>query len=839
MKRRIWVLLLCAVMLFSIIPAALAEEEAETEKATKYLEINSKNFPDENLRACIIENCEVSGDENSGYYMTKAQMQAVKELDIYWLDIKSLAGIERFTELERLELGGLYEMQPYNFKQLKKLKEFHAEEIGLSSIDFSGMTTLVRAYIFSDKGENPAEMINFTNCTNLTNIETDAKVVNVKGCKKLETLYLINYSDRPFGTAQNLSDCTALKRFACYVDGTIDLSKLKELTVLLLGGSISSLDLSKNTKLEALSLGGNMSFSGYSGETDRAIDEEQEDEAVVSEAQKAADERVKEEAQKGAKYNYEAEYAEKTLKSLDVSKNTALEYLYLNCLSLSSVDVSKNLRLNSLNMRCPRFTAIDVSKNGELVRLTVHCALTSLDVTKNTKLTHLYCGENPIGALDLSNNPELSTLYCNRCEMTALDVSHNPKLSYIYAAYNHLTSIDLSSCPECQVSGYGQTVLADRKMEQNGDAYTFALKTFIGADPFRTEENWEGVWEEVYTTETDSSSDAMIRDGIEYDRATGVVTADHSLNNLHYVFDSGKGTLSVGIFFPLDDDVKVELVGYDYNYYYGIVTSDEYDVVEFKDATPYLVFTEDRAYEPRYRVITADGVIVDPAYYNVSFQNNDKPGTATLNVTMKQSGKSASTWFKLYLPPTEKTSIANVKNGIKVDWSAVPNAKGYVIYRRAWNLTSSGWTVFTRWNNTTATSWTDTKVYAGTRYQYGIKAYFDDPMDNFNLGMVGPLKTTVRITSRTLNAVTAGKKSMTVKWDGSKYFTGYQIKYATDKNFTKDVVAVKVTDPAAYSTVIKNLTSGKTYYVTVRSYHVFEGMTYFGEWSNVLSCKVK
>jgi hypothetical protein len=194
--------------------------------------------------------------------------------------------------------------------------------------------------------------------------------------------------------------------------------------------------------------------------------------------------------------------------------------------------------------------------------------------------------------------------------------------------------------------------------------------------------------------------------------------------------------------------------------------------------------------------------------------------------------------FKIYLPATEKTEAKNTETGIVLSWDPVPGAKGYVIYRRAWNLTSSGWTTFERWNNTTDTAWTDTKIYAGTRYQYGIKAYFDDPMDNFNLGVVGPLKATSRITTRTLLGVDAGAKQFTARWDGSKTVSGYQIKYSTDPNFKKNVGAIKVTRPDYYRTTVNGLKSGATYYVTVRGYQEFDGMIYFGEWSNVMSCKV-
>ena len=240
------------------------------------------------------------------------------------------------------------------------------------------------------------------------------------------------------------------------------------------------------------------------------------------------------------------------------------------------------------------------------------------------------------------------------------------------------------------------------------------------------------------------------------------------------------------------------------------------------------------------------------------YRENTNAGTGYVIVTFKGDYEGTCRGsFKIYLQPTTTTTIENVSNGIKLTWSPVPGAAGYVIYRRAWSSTTNGWTTFERWNNTTGTTYIDGadanhKVYAGTRYQYGVKAYFarrTDPVsgatiggnvgDNFNLGEVGPLKTTVRITTRALSSVTAGTKQMTVKWGASSVFTGYQIKYATDANFTKNVKAIKISDPKTAQTVISGLTSGTTYYVTVRSYHEFNGMTYFGEWSNVLSCKVK
>jgi hypothetical protein len=284
----------------------------------------------------------------------------------------------------------------------------------------------------------------------------------------------------------------------------------------------------------------------------------------------------------------------------------------------------------------------------------------------------------------------------------------------------------------------------------------------------------------------------------------------------------------------------------------GVVEWNAEDV-SFRGATPYVI-ANGSAQTPRFVVKNAaDGTVIDPASFDYEYRENTNAGTGYVIVTFKgdYTGTCRGS-FKIYLPATAETGVANVQNGVRLTWSPVEGAAGYVIYRRAWSSTTNGWTDFVRWNNTTALEWTDTAVYAGTRYQYGIKAYFarrTDPVsgaeiggnvgDNYNLGEVGPLKTTVRITTRVLNGVIPGAKQLTVRWAPSSVFTGYQIQYATDAAFTQNAKTLKITDAKTAQTVLKSLDSGATYYVRVRSYHAFNGMTYFGEWSNVLSATVK
>ena len=136
------------------------------------------------------------------------------------------------------------------------------------------------------------------------------------------------------------------------------------------------------------------------------------------------------------------------LNSLDVSKNTALQYLdcdnnqlktlllssalvSLSCASnqLESLDVSNNLALQNLNCNFNQLNSLDVSKNTALTSLSLSCnQLESLDLSKNTALIYLECGKNQLESLDLSKNTALTTLHCPWNLLTSLDLSKNTAL---------------------------------------------------------------------------------------------------------------------------------------------------------------------------------------------------------------------------------------------------------------------------------------------------------------------------------------------------------------------------------------------------------------------------
>ena len=214
-----------------------------------------------------------------------------------------------------------------------------------------------------------------------------------------------------------------------------------------------------------------------------------------------------------------------------------------------------------------------------------------------------------------------------------------------------------------------------------------------------------------------------------------------------------------------------------------------------------------------------------------AYYGNDSTTTTNLGPVGPMS--TALIYGKKPAAPT-RTSTRNTNSGIEVSWDAVKGATGYVIYRRAWSSTLNGWTDFQRWNNTTSTTWTDTTVYAGSRYQYGIKAYYgNDPRNMSYIGNVGPMSTNMRITTRTIESLWLCKGCYAIMdWDESGLFTGYQVQYACDYAFS-DPTTFTIGNPATTSKGFDLPYCETYYYFRVRSYHKLNGMTYYGAWSVV------
>lgn len=101
-------------------------------------------------------------------------------------------------------------------------------------------------------------------------------------------------------------------------------------------------------------------------------------------------------------------------------------------------------------------------------------------------------------------------------------------------------------------------------------------------------------------------------------------------------------------------------------------------------------------------------------------------------------------------------------------------------------------------------------------------------------------KATFKIVLRTgvISSLKAGKKYITLNWKTIAGSTGYQIQYSTSKNFVKAKI-IKIVGAKKHSTIIKKLTSKKTYYIRVRAYRTANTKTVYGTWSGSKKVVVK
>ena len=112
----------------------------------------------------------------------------------------------------------------------------------------------------------------------------------------------------------------------------------------------------------------------------------------------------------------------------------------------------------------------------------------------------------------------------------------------------------------------------------------------------------------------------------------------------------------------------------------------------------------------------------------------------------------------------------------------------------------------------------------------------------FKNNYAGTLKKTFTVVPKgtNLKSVKSGKKQMAVQWSKQNIqTTGYQLQYAVDKSFKKNLKAVTIKNNKVTSRKISKLVGKKKYYVKIRTYKKVAGKTYYSKWSTVKSVTTK
>lgn len=168
---------------------------------------------------------------------------------------------------------------------------------------------------------------------------------------------------------------------------------------------------------------------------------------------------------------------------------TEISITNTNCTDLTGIAYFANL--TELNCYHNQLTTLDVSKNAKLSALRCYNnGMEKLNLGDITQLTVLQCEDNNLTELDVSKNPYLKELQCRENKLRRVVIGKKYSLTGLYLRGNQLTSLDLSGTTReiWNLDDLSQRCAID--VDENG---TFDLSSFLpeGFDASKTTD-WYG-----------------------------------------------------------------------------------------------------------------------------------------------------------------------------------------------------------------------------------------------------------------------------------------------------------------------------------------------------------
>ena len=344
-KRLLSILLMCCMVLTLLPTAAFAEGETD-------VSINETNFPDANFRT-VVKEYDIDKDEN----LSRAEIEAVKEIKCYNKDIRSLTGIEYFTALQTLKCYS-NQLTSLDISGNTALKSLDCAKNQLAALDVSQNTALESL----DCADNQLTTLDVSRNTALKSLDCAKNQLTTLDVSRNTALESLNCADNQV-TSLDISQNTALESLICAKN------------------QLAALDVGQNTALESLDCEDNQ-LTTLDVSWNTALNT--------------------------------LNCLNNRLTSLNVSLNLNLQDLNCARNQLSALDVQKNTALKSLYCGYNQLAVLDVGQNGLLESLSCNNnLLTSLNVSQNTRLNLLNCFNNHLTSLDTSNQRWLHTLSCN------------------------------------------------------------------------------------------------------------------------------------------------------------------------------------------------------------------------------------------------------------------------------------------------------------------------------------------------------------------------------------------------------------------------------------------
>ena len=205
-----------------------------------------------------------------------------------------------------------------------------------------------------------------------------------------------------------------------------------------------------------------------------------------------------------------------------------------------------------------------------------------------------------------------------------------------------------------------------------------------------------------------------------------------------------------------------------------------------------------------------------------AFENNSTMTHLVIPGTCKGIGnwaiKDCSNLQKL----TFKNGVKNISGAYSSVIENCPKIRAIVLPPSLTRLAAD--TMFWTYNNHVTYYY-----YKGTKAEKAVKEFLNRTKDKKKYPTTDAKGSVLPGKTNSLK-VTAQKKKIKVTWNPVSTASGYQVKIATDKDFkTASTITINGKDTA--SRTIKNLKSGKKYYIKQRSYRVVGGKKYYGNYT--------
>ena len=408
-------------------------------------------------------------DQDGDYRISAREAASVTRIEVCSDNVKTMAGIEFFYNLEELICGNCNgqtqgQLTDLDVSQNPKLTYLDCHGNRITQLDLSN-NSLLRTLRCSDNQLKSLDvsglvLLNYLDCGNnqLSRLDVSRNVL----------LTELHYGQNSIMTI-DLSRCPTLEVLDCSSNGVtaLDVSGLTGLTELKCSNNqLSVLDVTNNARLTTLWCEGNQLTYLDATKNTRLTDVRTDNvyvpdpvfkDYLLSTFDTDGDEEISlVEAWNVHDINVETQqiYSMEGIQSF-------VNLLWLICGGgedengrqaygqITSLDLSHAPELIFLDCRYTQLTSLDVSHNPKLTDITcVGNSIESLDLSNQAELTYLDCALNPLGTLDVSHNPKLNYLHCQYAELTSLNLANNPALRELYGSNNELTSLDVTNCPE-------------------------------------------------------------------------------------------------------------------------------------------------------------------------------------------------------------------------------------------------------------------------------------------------------------------------------------------------------------------------------------------------------